>query len=346
MRVIIAGGGTGGHLYPGIAIAEEIAKKRIEVLFLVSDRGIERKILSEKKYAFIEQNVMAFKGKGIFDKVASLFSVLKELFKLKKIVKLDDKVILLGGFASFAPGIVSLRKGAEIYIHEQNSVMGASNRFFSKYAKRIFTSFENTLKIYGKIVHTGNPVRKEISAVNSKEDFGKKILVLGGSQGSRFVNNLIVKIAGELLAEGYKIYHQTGVKLFDETMMSYKSAGFEQNQNIEIFPYTNEIYKYYELCDLVISRSGAGSVFEITAARRPAIYIPLKISADNHQYYNALNPRDKGLAVVIEENNANSESLLNAVRGIAENYEDIFLPNLKNANIKDSAKIIVEEMRL
>lgn len=346
MRVIIAGGGTGGHLYPGIAIAEEIAKKGIEVLFLVSDRGIERKILSEKKYAFIEQNVMAFKGKGIFDKVASIVSVLKELFKLKKIIKSEDKVFLLGGFASFAPGIVSLMKGAEIYIHEQNSVMGASNRFFSKYAKKVFTSFENTLKNYGKLVHTGNPVRSEISAINFKETFEKRVLVVGGSQGSRFINNLIVKIADKLLAEGYKIYHQTGGKLFEETLKLYESKGLNPNENIEIFPYTNEIHKYYELCDLVIGRSGAGSVFEITAAKRPAVYIPLKISADNHQYYNALNPRDKHIAIVIEENNANPESLLNAVRGIAKNYEDIFLPNLKNANIKDSVKIILEEMGL
>ena len=345
MRVVIAGGGTGGHLYPGIAIAEELIKKEVEVLFLVSDRGIERKILSEKGYKFIEQNVMAFKGKGIFDKMASLVSVLKELFKLKKVIKFDDKVILLGGFASFAPGLVSLMKGAEIYIHEQNSVMGASNRFFSKYAKKVFTSFENTLKSYGKIVHVGNPVRNEISSINFKEKFEKRVLVVGGSQGSRFINNLVVKTAAKLLEENYKIYHQTGEKLFEETIKLYSKV-LSLNENVEIFPYTNQIHKYYEMCDVVIGRSGAGSVFEITAAKRAAIYIPLKISADNHQYYNALNPRDKQIAIVIEENNATPEVLFEAVMNIAKNYEIKFLPNLKNITIKDSAKIIVEEMGL
>lgn len=346
MRLIIAGGGTGGHLYPGIAIAEEVLSKGIEVLFLVSDRGIERKILTEKKYNFIEQKVTAFKGKGLQDKTSSLFSVSKELLNLRKIIKFNDKVILLGGFASFAPGIVAVMKGAEIYIHEQNSVTGASNRFFSKYAKKFFTSFENTQRTYGKTVHTGNPVRNEISAIKCKEIFEKNILVLGGSQGSRFINKLVAESAGELLKSGYKIFHQTGDKLFEETMELYRSKGLDTSEGLNIFSYTNEIHKYYELSDIVISRSGSGSVFEITAAKRPAVYIPLKIAADNHQYYNALNSRNMKIAMVIEENNAKSKTLTDAIRDITKNFEQVYLPNLKNIKVKDSVKIIVEEMGL
>ena len=214
MSVIFAGGGTGGHLYPSIALAEVLSQKGIEFKFLVSDRGIDARILTRLGYKYIEQNVAPFMGKGLFGKINALIKLFGAVIQTYPIIKKGDKVFLSGGFAAAPAAIVAKIKGCELYLHEQNSVMGLVNRTFARVSKKVFLSFPNTKNASGNTVVTGNPVRRVFKTFKKKDDFTGSILVLGGSQGSRAINEIIVKSIDEIMAAGFteKQWRITAVK--------------------------------------------------------------------------------------------------------------------------------------
>jgi len=210
MRVVLAGGGTGGHLYPAIALAEKLEREKVDILFMVSNREVDSKIISSMNYRFVVQNVTPVKGKGFLYKIKSFLKLSVQVFKNMKFIKRNDKVLLLGGFASAATGLAALLKRCEIYVHEQNSVMGFANKFFVKFAKKVFLSFElKNMKISNAVL-TGNPVRQGIVEIEPKYEHSGHLLVLGGSQGSRFINRLMIESFERLKKEGIKIKHQTG----------------------------------------------------------------------------------------------------------------------------------------
>lgn len=346
MKVILAGGGTGGHLYPAIALAEELTKRRIDFIFMVSDRGIEREILSKLNYKFFEQNIKPFTNRSLVGKINILFSIAKEIYRLKKYFDVSDKVILFGGYAAAVSGLIALIRGCDLYIHEQNSVMGFTNRFFARYAKKVFISFDKTLRVKGETLVSGNPVRSSIVETAPKSELGKTVMLIGGSQGSRILNNIMAESANELIAKGYKIIHQTGKKLFIETKTKYESLGLLGNPNIELFDYLDDINNYYFKADILVSRAGSGSIFEIMRVKRPAIFVPLKSAAKNHQYFNALEAVEKGCGVIIEENNLNKDLLVKKIDEIYRDYKRKFLPKLQEIKLKDSVSVIMKGMNL
>jgi len=346
MKVILAGGGTGGHLYPAIALAEKLSKKGVDFIFMVSDRGIEREILSKLNYKFVEQNIKPFADRSLVGKINIFFGIVKEVYRLRKYFDVNDKVILFGGFAAAISGLIALIRGCDLYIHEQNSVMGFTNRFFARYAKKVFISFDKTLKVKGKTIVSGNPVRSSIIETAPKSELGKTVMLIGGSQGSRLLNNIMAESANELIAKGYKITHQTGKKLFNETKSKYESLGLFGNPDIELLDYLDDINYYFSKTDILVSRAGSGSIFEIMKVRKPAVFVPLKIAAENHQYFNALEATEKGCGVIIEENNLNKEILVKKIEEIYRDYEKKFLPKLMKMNTKDSVSIILKGMNL
>lgn len=346
MKVILAGGGTGGHLYPAIALAEELSKKGTDFIFMVSDRGIEREILSKLNYKFVEQNIKPFADRSLVGKINIFFGIAKEVYRLRKYFDINDKVILFGGFAAAISGLIALIRGCDLYIHEQNSVMGFTNRFFAGYAKKVFISFEKTLRVKGKALVSGNPVRSSIIETVPKEELGKTVMLMGGSQGSRLLNNIMVESARGLVDKGYRIIHQTGKKLFNETKAKYESLGLLGNSNIELLDYLDDINHYYSKADILVSRAGSGSIFEIMKVRKPAVFVPLKIAAENHQYFNALEAVEKGCGVIIEENNLNKDILVKKIEEIHRDYKEKFLPKLLEIKTKDSVSIILKGMNL
>lgn len=343
MKVVIAGGGTGGHLFPGISLANVLTDKGIEFLFMVSNRGIDRSILSKFGYDFYEQNIYAFKGKNITWKIKTLLSIIKESIKVFNKIDKRDIVILLGGFASVPTGIVSILKRNPLYIHEQNSVMGIANRFFSKFAKKVFLSFEKTKFAPKNAIVVGNPIRKEFYEIEAKENFEKHLLIVGGSQGSRIINKFVSEIAKDLLNKGYSIYHQTGEKLYNETVNFYEEKGVVQGENIKIEPFIDNMVDAYKWSDIVISRAGAGAVFELMYSRRIGIFIPLKIAADNHQFYNALHAKENGVAEIITEDDLSKESMIKTIDKIEKDYST-YRENLLSIKRLKSAEIICEEI--
>ena len=344
MRVVLAGGGTGGHLYPGIAIAEKLEREKVDILFMVSNRDVDSKILSSMNYSFIVQDVTPVKGKGLLYKINSFLKLLVQVVKNIKLIKRNDKVLLLGGFASAAAGLTALLKRCEIYVHEQNSVMGFANRFFVRFAKKVFLSFEIKNMEIPNAVLTGNPVREGIAEIEPKYEHSRHLLVLGGSQGSRFINKLMIESFGRLKKEGIKIKHQTGAMLYNETVNGYKAKyGRYKGEDLEITDYVNDIQDVLKWSDAVVSRAGSGSVYEIMYAKRPAVFIPLKLAADNHQYFNAKFFEEHGYGYVLTEDEAVPENFCEKIISLFENYNEF---SRKLASIKrlNASELILSEM--
>lgn len=345
MKLLVGGGGTAGHLYPGVAVAEKAKEKGVKSFFLVSDRGIERKILTSSGYEFYEQPSVPMKGMGMMRKIKSLALVTRESFKVAKMIEKGDKILLTGGFAAAAPAIAAILKRADLYIHEQNSVMGFTNRKFAGFCKKVFLSFDETVNSKGDTVVVGNPVRKIFDGKLSKDKSGKKILVLGGSQGSRFINGLVSDTAKKLVNAGYTLVHQTGGGLYEETLDMYRANGVELNDSIRVVQYIDDIAMAYETADMVIARAGSGTVFESMYSKRPAIYIPLPSSADNHQYFNAKYAENKGIAKILEQKNASPSALLRMVTRIDEDFKEI-KANMDKIHFLDSASLIAGGMNI
>ncbi len=330
MKVIFAGGGTGGHLYPAVAISEQLKKNNINYYFMVSDRGIERNILRPLNCQFEEQKVSAYMNQSVTGKIKALFNMIKATGRALKVVQKGDKVILTGGFAAAPSAIAAVLKGCDLYLHEQNSVMGLVNRIFARFSKKVFLSFENTKNAKGSLIVTGNPVR---------------LLILGGSQGSRKINKLISSSIDEIMSLGFNVTHQCGAKLFDETVQMYGSKIDEYKERLILKPYIENAVDEMSNADIIVSRSGAGAVFEIKALKCPAIYIPFAAASENHQYYNALEEKEKGCCIILEEDKAGTASLKDALNEIKENIT-VFRDNLEKSPVQKSSEIIFKELEI
>jgi len=344
-RLVIAGGGTGGHLYPGIAVADYVKQFGVESFFIVSKRGLESKVLTQLGYPFYEQSETPLNGVSLLRKIKSVFLLMKEITKVYALLRKNDKLLLTGGFVSAAAALVGSMKGVEMYLHEQNSVMGLANRKFADGCEKVFLSFPDTKKASGKTTITGNPVRAEFKDIPIKETMDKRILVLGGSQGSRFVNNQVAEAARELLDAGFQIRHQAGGKLIDEALEKYKSLGIEQSENLTVTGYIDDVAENLKWADIVIARSGSGTVFEVMSARRLALYIPFAYSADNHQLYNAKFAEKKGVAKVMEEKNTKPETIVGMMKSFALNY-DSYKTDLEKLQRYESVELIAGGMKI
>ncbi|MCX8084513.1 MAG: undecaprenyldiphospho-muramoylpentapeptide beta-N-acetylglucosaminyltransferase [Calditerrivibrio sp.] len=344
MKIVIAGGGTGGHLYPGIAIAEKLKDMGFEFIFLVSNRGIERRILTELGFNFVEQPETPLKGVSVGKKIKSVGKILGNVMDALNTVSKDDRVILLGGFASFSAGVASIIKRVPVYIHEQNSVMGLSNRIFSRFAEKVFVSFDKTLKAPEGSIVVGNPVRAVFRDIPFKVRPDKNLLLVGGSQGSRFLNNLLVDVVDKLLGMGFSIIHQTGDRLYEETIERYREKGIGVS-NVTVKKYIDDMVEAIKWADLVISRAGAGLVFEILYSRRFGVFIPFSEATDNHQYYNAKFIEEKGVGVVLEEKKATGAKLLEIIKHYYDSFE-LYRDRFEKVFYRDTAEIIIKEMEL
>ena len=343
MKVVFAGGGTGGHLYPAVAISEQLKKHNIDYYFMVSDRGIERNILRPLNCKFEEQKVSAYMSQSLTGKIKAVFNMIKATGRALKVVQKGDKVILTGGFAAAPSAIAAILKGCDLYLHEQNSVMGLVNRIFARFSKKVFLSFENTKNAKGNLIVTGNPVREVFYNMAPKKDYTGSLLILGGSQGSRKINKLISSSIDEIIKLGFNVTHQCGAKLYDETMQMYGSKLDEYKDRLILKPYIENAVDEMGKADIIVSRSGAGAVFEIKALRCAAVYIPYAAASENHQYYNALEEKNKGCCIILEEDKADTASLKTALMEIKDNIA-VFRANLEKSPVQRSSEIIFKEL--
>lgn len=341
MKVIISGGGTGGHVYPAIAIADKIMRKipDSEVLFVGTRRGMESRLVPERGYGIKYISARGLDRKNPFKNIAVLKELIKGNKEVGKIINefKPDMVIGTGGYVSAPVLFAAVRKKIPVFIHEQNAYPGLANRMLSRYAKKIFVSFPESEKYFkqkDKIVLTGNPVRKEFAAsglVDYREKLGIGpgeffVLSFGGSRGAEKINEAVMELV-EIINKipGAKLVHITGAHYYEsfcEKLMK-KTIDIKGGDKVRILPYTDKIHEYMMAADLIISRAGAITVAEITACGKPAILIPSPNVTANHQFFNAKSLSDKGGAVLIEEKDLTKGKLENVVMRLMNNKEAI-----------------------
>lgn len=335
MKVVFTGGGTGGHVYPALAIASEFKKRGDEeILFVGTQNGMEAQIVPREGFdiefikasGFDRESKLSFIKSGI-RLIFSLISAIKILRDFK-----PDIVVGTGGYVSASVLMAANFLKIPTYIHEQNAVPGLVNRKLSKKAKTSFAGFEAACKFLGSnAYYCGNPVRNEFGLVSTEKarkvlDIGMDefaVFAVGGSQGARAINEFLLSALGDFVKRGIRIVISAGRKSFDEVVSraeknlrctfgiegetGYRSAVCDK---IHIFEYIENIHMYMAASNLVIARGGALTVAEICASFKPAIYVPFPFAVGNHQYYNAKAVADVGGGIIIEEKELNKEKVM------------------------------------
>ena len=339
MRVIMTGGGTGGHIYPAIAIADEIRRREpdAEILFVGAERGLEKTLVPANGYDIRLIPVQGFDRKHLMRNFKTM-KVLRDANKEAKKVMAEfkpDFVVGTGGYAS-APIVSNAHKlGIPSYIHEQNAFPGVTNKMGEKHASKMFLGFEEAsgyFKHPEKHIVTGNPVRAAFLDVD-REEARKKlgfqdddfvILAFGGSQGAGRINKAMMSVIEKYNGhENIKICLATGRNYYHAVTDELKETGVHIGDNIRVLEYINNMPDYVNSADLVVSRSGALTVAEVTVCGRPAIFIPFPAATGNHQYFNARAVAEKGGADVIEEKDLTNEKLIETIDYLMGNPEGL-----------------------
>lgn len=312
MRVLISGGGTGGHIYPALSIVEEFKKdQNNQVLYVGKKNSMESNIVPKHAINFKSITVEGFnrnnKFKNVFVVLKLIIGLIQSFFIILKFK--PDIVIGTGGYVSGPVLLIATLLNKKTYIHEQNSFPGITNRILSKYVDTVFISYEESADKFSRkstLKYTGNPVRKAFKEnldglIKNEQDF-KRILSFGGSGGAKKINDLMLEVIIHFNGKtDYKITHVTGKKYYDDFLEILKTKGIDLKENIEIFDYLKEMPKYMLNADLVISRAGAITISELKYTKTPSILIPSPNVTDDHQTYNAKAMEKKGMSKMITE---------------------------------------------
>ena len=328
MRLLVAGGGTGGHLFPGIAIADEVVRRGGEVLFVGTSRGIETRAVPAAGYKLETLTVSGLKRMGVAGTLRGLFRLPVAMAKSLAILRRfrPDIVVGVGGYASGPMVLAAALLGYPTAIQEQNSVPGITNRILGKLVSAVFIAFEDAVRFFParKVERLGNPVRRAIvtalERAPGEAQAGDKlrILVVGGSQGARTVNDLVMSAAAILAGKAldFALLHQTGTADLERAQERYRSLGLAGR--VEVRPFIEDMATAYAQADLVVARAGALTLAELAIAGKPAILIPLPTAADDHQSKNAARFSEAGAALVLDQRTASAEELAMSLAELAE----------------------------
>jgi len=337
MNIMIAGGGTGGHLFPGVAIAEEFLRRdsRHQILFVGTDRGLEKRILGGLGFSLRTIDVEGVKGKGLTKMLKALLKIPGSLMQAATIIS-DFKpaiVIGVGGYASGPAVLAAFLRGIKTAIAEQNAIPGLTNRILGRFAARIFVSFAETGKWFAKrkTIVTGNPIRTTFVAsgqeVEKRDEFFR-ILVFGGSQGAHAVNEAVIESLEYLqhLKDKIRFTHQTGMDDKDNVARRYKDRGMDA----VVEPFIMDMAAAYRSADLLICRAGATSIAEITAMGKASILIPFPYAINDHQTKNAQVLVRGGAAKMIPQQELSGRRLAEVIENMYSHPE--VLRDMKRAS--------------
>ena len=337
LAVLIAGGKTGGHLFPGIAIARALQRRESNTRILFVGTGGAFEVATLEREGFCHEAIVSYgiKGKSLVEKIASLARVPLSVVQAAKIIRrfAPDMVIGVGGYSS-GPVVLAARLfNRKTAIHEQNTIPGITNRILSRFVHTVFTSFQNTRGLDGgkRVIFTGNPIRRAADAAEpvaepealpkaSKEDRDPfTLLVTGGSQGASSINRAVVRAVQEMARfdEELLVIHQTGQRDEKEVGRAYQAMGI----TAVVKGFFHDMPAQQARADLIICRAGAGTLAEITALGKPSILVPYPHAADDHQRFNAAALADHGAAVMILDRDLSGEALSKAVLSLKNNPE-------------------------
>ena len=318
MRVILAGGGTGGHVIPAIAVAQELQKQYgAEVWFVGTPRGIENRLVPAAGFQLRLVQVGALKNVSLATRLKTFFDLPRAVAASVEILSeiKPDVVIGVGGYASGPAMLAAIMKGIPTVAFEPNFVPGLANRLVARFVKAAAVHFEETGKYFRGCEVTGVPVRAAFFKCATKLNAdGPVLLVFGGSQGAHAINQIVMESASELLVrvQGLRIIHQTGERDYNDAQAAYANLGGV----VEVHRFIDDMPSRFAEATLLMCRSGASTVAEVAAAGKPAIFVPLPTAADDHQRRNAEALAKAGAAVIIEQRNLTRQSLIETVSSL------------------------------
>ena len=354
INFILSGGGTGGHIYPAISIANELKEKypNANFLFVGAKDKMEMEKVPQSGYEIKGLWISGIQRKLTIDNLAFPFKLLSSLWNAHKIIKKFKPTIVIGtgGFASGPTLYAASVKGIKTIIQEQNSYPGITNKLLSKKADKICVAYDDLERFFpsNKIVKTGNPVRQDLLTIDEKRtaaithfklDANKKTLVvIGGSLGARAVNNLIEKHINWLVEQQVQVIWQTG-KLYYEEFKKYDAL-----EGVQTHAFLNRMDLTYAAADFLISRAGAGSISELCIVGKPVIFIPSPNVAEDHQTKNALSVVNKNAALLLEETSLELFQTMFSELIIDEYLQQRLSENIKKLALPNATKDIVEEI--
>lgn len=327
MKIVFGAGGSGGHIIPAIAVAEELQAGGASICFIGNNNSMEQRLCVQAGYTFLSIRVQKLYRKLTLEHLKFPFllfySVHKSMLYLRQ--EKADVVFCTGGFVSGPVAIAAILCKKPLYIHESNSYPGLVTRLLAKYTACVFTAFADTKKHLrgAKVAQVGIPIKANTIS-EQKLDFAAyalthdkpKLIVVGGSQGSLMINRVIAESLNEIINMGFELIWQTGQSSFAEY-----SKRFAGCKGVYIFDFSTDLPAFYRSAVLAITRAGAMTIAELEALKLPAILVPLASSAENHQYYNALEQQNKGLALLLEQKELSSKTLLTAIAVMQRDYE-------------------------
>ena len=360
LRVIVSGGGTGGHIFPAVSIANAIKAEYpdAEILFVGAEGRMEMQRVPAAGYKIIGLPIAGFDRKNLLKNVVVLYKIAKSQWKARKIIKefIPHVVVGVGGYASGPTLKTAGQMGIPTLIQEQNSYAGVTNKLLAKSAKKICVAYDGMERFFPaeKIIKTGNPVRQnlldaKVTKTEATESFGldpkkRTVLVIGGSLGARTVNESILQHIEDIRgAKDVQFIWQTGKYYSEEIHMAL--AKEDPVQNMKVTDFISNMDNAYAAADLVISRAGASSISELCLLKKPCILVPSPNVAEDHQTKNALALSTKGAAIFVKDSDARNELIPLALKTVVDDAQLVSLSeNVGKLAYHDSAKKIADEV--
>ncbi|MCK0470664.1 undecaprenyldiphospho-muramoylpentapeptide beta-N-acetylglucosaminyltransferase [Halalkalibacter sp. APA_J-10(15)] len=325
MRVVVSGGGTGGHIYPALALIKEMKRinSDVEILYVGTEKGLESEIVTREQIPFKSIPITGFKRSISLENIKTVYRFLSGTRKMKSLLRefKPDVVIGTGGYVCGPVVYAAAKLKIPTVVHEQNSVPGLTNKFLSKYVDKVAICFEEAKHFFPsqKVVLTGNPRASEVMNVDasagrrslSLNEHQKTVLIVGGSRGARPINEAFLTIIGKLKHKSYQIVYVTGTVHYDRIMEQMKKH--DHPQNVTIKPFIHNMPDVLGAVDLIVARAGATTLAEITALGLPSILIPSPYVTNNHQEKNAQSLANNNAAIVLKETEMSGDLLLEEI---------------------------------
>ncbi|QHW30376.1 undecaprenyldiphospho-muramoylpentapeptide beta-N-acetylglucosaminyltransferase [Paenibacillus rhizovicinus] len=363
MRIVLSGGGTGGHIYPALAIGKQVMEEEpgSSLLYIGSPKGLESRIVPAQGIAFEAVEISGFKRKLSYDNVRTVMRFLKGVRRSKELLRgfKPDAVVGTGGYVCGPVLYAAAKLGIPTLIHEQNAIAGLTNQFLSRYADSVAVSFEEALSQFKRsksTIYTGNPCATNVVRADKQEGFthlgipsgSRIVLLVGGSRGAKAINDVMVDMVPLLgrLPDVHFVF-VTGESYYEQTMERIKAAQPRLPSTLKVLPYLHRMPEVLAASQLVVGRSGASSLAEITALGIPSILIPSPNVTNNHQEANARSLADAGAAEMIRERELNGAALFERISRIMmkKDVHTKMGEAARGLGMPNSAALIVGELK-